>query len=63
MLKEKIQDFINDGKLEVDNPLSISNQNLGICWNSLSLYQVNTINILPSYSQRICTWNQNEQQQ
>ena len=62
-MKDKIQYLINDGKFDVDNPISISNQNLGICQNSLSPYQVNTIKILPSYNKRTCTWNQNEQQQ
>lgn len=37
-LKNVVQDLIDNGKLEVDNPIAIPNKNLGIYQNPLSLH-------------------------
>lgn len=42
-LQHKVQDLINQGRLEVDNPLTIPNQNLKIYQNPLPSHQANTI--------------------
>lgn len=44
-LKNVIQDLIDNGKLEVDNPFAIPNQNLGIYQNPLPQHPSNVISL------------------
>ena len=44
-LQHKIQNLIDQGKLDVDNPLAIPNQNLGIYQNPLPQHQANNISL------------------
>lgn len=44
-LQYKIKDLINQGKLEVDNHVTLSNQNLGIYQNPLPQHQENNVSL------------------
>lgn len=43
ILQHKVQDLIDQRRLQVDNPLAIPNQNLEIYQNPLPSHQANTI--------------------
>jgi len=47
-LKNIVQDLIYNGKLEVDNLVTIPNQNLGIYQNPLPQHPANNISLLSS---------------
>ena len=54
-LQHKIQDLIDSRKIDVDNPVVPSNQNLGIYQNPLPTHQANNVATIPN--QMNYTWN------